>query len=285
VGAPPGRISVRPAHNDIGAHHDREIRRLESLVNQGAGATGPGASSAGAQSTKGTTRVFERSTQSVAPNASRSLTSEAPVLDSVAALYSLNTPAGSRRPGSKPNVPAVTRKAPHHLIGDPPTWPDGLETLLYTEVYGSDERGLLSGEIRVYTDTLYSSGGEPANYWQTVFNWNPKTGMGRSVYWESAQSCWNDPSWVSYYYYPPASRTRRSRNPTRPRRPTLLTHTYTWTPVRRTEFLERSILRSRTWLPALQGSNPPRRKQLRQMRGLPAASKQPSSKATHRKTS
>ena len=129
-------------------------------------------------------RFFVPSTQSSTPKAPHHLIGDPPVPDSIADLFFLNNmPGANRRPGAKPNLAPVTRSAPHHLIGDPPTWPDDLGTYLYTIVDPADDRGLLPGEINIYTDTLYSSGvgGPWPNYWQTVFNWNPTTGIGRSV--------------------------------------------------------------------------------------------------------
>jgi hypothetical protein len=172
-------------------------------------------------------QVFDRPTiaapgskpiiQQSAPTAPKHLIGDPPTPASLQDLY--DSPSGNnRRPGARPSITHKT-KTPKHLIGDPPTFPDDLGTYLFSTYDEADLRDPLTGEIRLYTGDLYNTGsGFSGMSWQTVFNWNPATGIGRSVYWWVQRGCPNDPSTVDYYYYTPlpptAPPTVTGTNPT-----------------------------------------------------------------------
>jgi hypothetical protein len=191
AGPPPGGVPVGHAHNDIRYHLDQQTKHLEQLLKQdNSPATGvvPGSRPA---------------TQTGTPQAPHHLIGDPPLPGSVRDLSSLDTSSGvARRPGARPNLPATTRSAPRHLIGDPPTYPDDLGVLIGSAYFLSDDRAVLPGEVNLYSSDIGNRGipGWPI-YTQTVFNWNPTTGIGRYIYWQSGFL--PDPSWVTYYYFAP----------------------------------------------------------------------------------
>ena len=217
VGPPPGGVPVAHTKNDVNAHLDCMTRRLERLLKQ-SDSPAPGSTSGSfSNSTIGMVPGTKPANHAGKPAPPHHLIGDPPLPSSFADLAGLDNLPGTRRPGSRPAAYPTTHSPPHHLIGDPPTWPDDLGTYLYSIWDPGDDRALLPGEVNLYTGPLNSSG-YPSNpiYWQTVFNWNPTTGIGRNVSWIYQQPL--DPSTVYFYYYSPAPVTpppAPAINPTR----------------------------------------------------------------------